>query len=186
MRIYRGPHAATVWRMIRRSLPLLLAALLTGCASGQPAMSPAPSAAIPTTTSTPTPTATPAGLNGKAGDTYVGNRVDVTVEQINPKVTTTAAAETWQAAMVKLCAKTDDVTVSTMPWQMIDNNSGRYGNASSYYDDAPKPLYPIGVERVLKGECVRGWILFDAPATVKVAEVRYAAEGESVARWRIA
>ena len=158
-----------------------------GCASGgQPSMSPGPesAAAAASSTSAPTPTRDP--LNGKIGDTYVGNQVDVTVEQFNPKVTTTASDETWQAALVKLCAKGDGMTVSTQPWQVVDDNSGRYGEAGTYYGDAPKPLYPIGSEPVAKGECVRGWVLFEAPATVKVVEVRYSGAGESMARWRTA
>ena len=158
---------------------------MAGCASGgQPAMSPAPESVSVTASPTPTSTPTSAGLNGKIGDTYLGNTVDVTVEQLNPKVTTSASDETWQAAMVKVCAKVEDATVSTLPWQVLDDNSGRYAGAIGYYGDAPKPLYPIGGAPVLKGECVRGWILFDAPATVKVVEVRYAGAGESVARWR--
>lgn len=122
---------------------------------------------------------------GKIGDSYIGRALDHTVEEFNPKVTTRANSETWQAVMIKTCAKMDGAEVTSFWWYVVDDNSGRYGNAGSYYDDAPKPLYPMGQETLSAGDCVRGWVLFDADASVKVTELRYGDEQGVIARWRL-
>lgn len=159
--------------------------LLAGCSDQAPTMT--PESPAPPGPGEATPSATPAAptLVGKVGDTYVGNQIDATVEQFNPKVTTSALSQTWQAVLVKTCAKADDVIVSTYSWQAITADSGRYHSASSHYHDAPKPLYAVGDEQVLNGECVRGWILFDSPADVEAVEIRYAPEGEGPTRWML-
>lgn len=171
---------------MKKTLAIAAVIGLTAC-SGQPASQPSMSAGPVTTAASPSPTPspTPSVLRGKVGDSYIGIHLDHTLEEYNPKVTTTASGQTWQAALVKTCAKGDRVVVSSFWWQAIGENSGRYGNAGSYYDDAPKPLYPIAEESVPQGECVRGWILFDADADVKITEVRYASESDIVARWTL-
>lgn len=155
--------------------------LLAGCSDQAPTM--APGTPAPSTPAGETPSAAPKTLVGKVGDTYVGKHVDATVEEFNPRVTTSASGQTWKAALVKTCVKVDGITVSSWPWQAIGVDSGRYRNPSGTYGDAPKPGYPDVNEQVLKGECIRGWILFDSP--VDVVEIRYAAEGEGPARWML-
>lgn len=175
---------------MKKTIAIAAGVLVLASCSGEPSAAPTPSmspAATPTSSPTPSPTPSPSPtpMVGNIGDTYVGNAVDITVEDHNPRVTTSGGNKTWQAVLVKTCAKQDGVGVSTMPWAMIGEDSGRYGDASEHYGDAPKPLYPVIPEELPNGECVRGWILFDADASVKVKEVRYAGESEALTRWRL-
>lgn len=74
--------------------------------------------------------------------------------------------------------------MSTIAWSLKGEDDGIYTSAGEYYDDAPKPLYPEG-EPVAKGECVRGWILFDASKDVKMTEIRYRPDSNDSGTWML-
>lgn len=159
--------------------------LLAACSGGQPAAPqtmPAPESPAVTPSATPTATAAPQKL--PTGGTYQGIQVDAAVLEVKKEVKADYREGTQIAALVRVCSKADaELSVSTFPWVLLDNDDGRY-NASSYVAGTGlEPAFAEG-ERLQKRDCVRGWMVWDTPKT-PAAAIRYRPDSEPGGTWTL-
>jgi len=78
----------------------------------------------------------------------------------------------WGAVKARFCPN-GNATASWSPWSLVAGSS-RYEATNLSFAQFPKPAYPIADDAVLAGECVEGWIVFEAPTDGSIDKVRYA------------
>lgn len=125
-------------------------------------------------------------LNGKAelqGSTLTVSRV----QQATSAASKLPANRQWWSAMVEACVRADEpLTFSWQPWSVSGADGGTYPASGSTWGDFPKPAYPFAGERPYnKGQCVKGWIMFEAETGTAPASIEYGnSEGETVT-WKV-
>ena len=72
-----------------------------------------------------------------------------------------------------MCATTQTIGVSQMPWAVVYADGRTYEPSNLTYNQFPSPAYPLSDRTVLPGRCVRGWITFPVPANERPAMVEY-------------
>lgn len=162
-----------------------VALVLAGCGgSGGNSTSPAPTR---TATATVTVTAKPDPVE-QSGTLRLGQTADVgfariTPLQVNPNVPVDnyKPQKRWAAVIVRTCATTDKdskgdpISVSWEPWTVNDRQDGVYQitgltGGVTY----PVPTYPTDPpQRLVKGQCIKGWITFNVALGVKLTSVTY-------------
>ena len=75
--------------------------------------------------------------------------------------------------------------MSWVPWTVNDAQDGSYSitdvtGGVSY----PLPTYPTEPRRLVKGQCVKGWVTFNVAPGVKLKSVTYSPAGEKPITWR--
>ncbi|MFF5004671.1 hypothetical protein ACFY3G_17795 [Streptomyces phaeochromogenes] len=179
----------------RTALPVALLALagLTGCSSDDKATPTAGTTPATSAASTPTPSPKPSPDKAMTvGDTFSSTREDqgltfkststVIGYQHDVKASTSADEENgtdgyvWSALEIKVCAKSDGISVSRLPWILAYADGARIEPSGTTYDDFPKPEYPVEAQ-VKNGDCVRGKITYAVPGDQKPVKVIYAPDG---------
>lgn len=171
---------------------LVLAACGSGGAAPEVTVTP-PTATVTSTrtvTTTATVTASPPAMP-TSGTLALGTKasfklVDVTV--FASKRITRQEGVGW-AVDAKACSKgtaDEPIAITWFPWTLVDSNSGTYEWAHTTWGNDPIPAYPNDEDkRVLAGQCVRGWIVFEVNADTKATEVRYANSAGETAAWKL-
>ncbi|CAL9456563.1 hypothetical protein SUDANB15_02532 [Streptomyces sp. enrichment culture] len=179
----------------RTTVGILAALALTACSSednNTAATKPTPAtSAASTSPASPSPTPntdTPLAV----GDTYTSTVED---QGLTYKATITvldyehdfdaqaSAAEevnadgyVWSSLEIKVCAKSDGISVSQFPWVLAYADGSRFEPSDVSYGDFPKPEYPLEAQ-VKNGDCVRGKIPYAVPGDQKPIKVIYAPDG---------
>lgn len=162
---------------------LLAAGLTAGCSSNtdEPSVSKATNTP-PVTSSTPSPSPSPTQETYKVGDT-----VDISVASkkwsaaaLTYKDTGIAGepilepGQKWTATEVKVCNKGDETfPVGPFAWSLAYEDGARVEATHMSGGRFPQPLYPMDV-KVKGGDCVRGFVLFQAPKEGRPERVVYA------------
>jgi hypothetical protein len=61
-------------------------------------------------------------------------------------------------------------------WSLLGADGEVYGDTSSdAYPEFPSPAFPTGRFTPAKGQCVRGWIVYEVPMGVPIVNVTYMA-----------
>lgn len=153
----------------------------------------------PTTTVTVTASPTPSPTTGDTsrvplalGRTWTSAEATATVYAYTPDAATGAPppqdpSRKWEAIDVKVCSAVGG-SVSNQPWSLVGSEAGSYNPSSTGYNQFPEPQYPFGDRAVNKGECVRGWIVFDVLRTAVITKIRYSVQSSAgepqIAYWR--
>jgi hypothetical protein len=177
----------------RRALPTLLislAALTAACTSSDdnkaaPADTPTPKASA-SAQAKPTPSPSKAMTIGDAfdyereQDGLIYKSTSTVLAYEHDAKTSIAADEengtdgyVWSALEIKVCAKSDGISVSRFPWILAYADGARVEPSGTTYGDFPKPEYPIEAD-VKNGDCVRGKITYAVPGNQRPAKVIYA------------
>lgn len=200
-------------RAIKSTAVIAGALLLAGCGSGTAATTTVTEAVTVTVTATPSPSTSSSGVtslpstsassasstptSANAGGQPLGTTQTlgtaghVTVFAIDrnvPPAPGDDANEARTAIDAQLCLDGPDAPqaqISSIPWYLTDASNGRYSPASSTWQSDPQPQYPVGAV-VNPGECVRGWLMMNAPASSDPRTVRYESTDEpSVLIWSL-
>lgn len=94
----------------------------------------------------------------------------------------------WGAADVQVCVVHTaifDVTISQDPWQVLLSDGGALAPKLAGDPHAPQPGYPTDHRRVAPGQCVRGWLVFPAPASGRPVAVQYTPAGARPLTWTL-
>lgn len=186
--------------MYRLTCLLLLALLAVGC--GRDDASDAKddsSGTAPTATATVTVTASPEATE-QEGILELGTTADVGFARITAlkldsevPVDNFPSQKRWAAVLVRTCATADEVDgeplrVGWGPWTVSDRADGLYQvtgvtGGITY----PVPTYPLDPpQRLVKGQCVKGWIPFNVAPEARLASVTYASEAvPDPVTWRL-
>ncbi len=166
--------------------------MLAGC--GTPAAQPAPTVTVTqpavTVTATPTPVAkdvAPLAL-GKSGTSSSGSTMTVYAHKKNVE----PQDPNQEAIDVKVCvgskpaeAETDMTPViGSSPWAIFDAEDRRYEAArTTWSHEGAQPGYPVE-QRVNWGDCVRGWVIIQGQASMKMTKVRYT-NSDTILEWKL-
>ena len=94
----------------------------------------------------------------------------------------------WGAADVQVCVVRTaifDVTVSQGPWQVLLSDGSALTPKLAGDSRAPQPGYPTDHRRVAPGQCIRGWLVFPAPANGRPVAVQYTPAGARPLTWAL-
>ena len=130
----------------------------------------------------PSPVVTPQKL--PSGATYEGVQVDVALLEVKRGVKPEYSDTKMITALVRICNKSvDEIWISSSSWTLLGNNDGRYSTSLSIVSTNLEPRFPEG-ERLLNGDCARGWIGWDTPAEA-VTAIRYRPDSEPGGTWTL-
>lgn len=124
------------------------------------------------------------------GESLTDGFLTTTVEEVARDLPYEGA--TYSGALVKNCIdkmppQFTSLAFSWAAWAMTGPDGSRY--ASKWIGTSVKqPMYPNGTQdgSYGVGDCVRGWMFFDAPTGAQVAFVRYqAADMREAQTWRV-
>lgn len=183
-------------RVIKPVAAIVGVVLLAGCGSGTAATTTVTEAVTATVTVTATPSASaspsataastslpsstaPSPSGQPIGTTQAaGTAAHVTVHSIDRNVAPAPgddASQTRTAIDAEVCldgADAPQAQISSTPWYLTDASNGRYSPASTTWQSDPQPQYPIGAV-ANPGECVRGWLMMNVPASTDIQAIRY-------------
>lgn len=176
---------------------LLLAGLATGCSSGsddKPSVAKATDTP-PAASLTPSPTPSPSQETLKLGDTADIDTADskftaATLAYKDSGIPDVAqllnADQKWAALEVKVCNKgPETIGVSPFPWSLAYKDGARVEATHMTGNELPQPLYPLEA-KVKNGDCVRGYVLFQAPKKGTPERVLYSPEMlDEPAEWQL-
>lgn len=172
--------------------------LVSACAGGAGSTAPtATSTVTVTATSSPigTPTSTtPASTVLHLGDRRVYDWGNVTVLHVDQSIPVSdrhlPGVKTWAGILVRTCVtaegkKGKPTTLGWNAWTASDRRDGQYESFPWTGITYPSPTYPM--DRPLAvGQCVRGWIIFNKPAGVRIMTANYGPSTGDPAVWQLA
>jgi hypothetical protein len=164
----------------------LLALALAGC-TATPAATPtltssAPSASVvatPSQTPTPTPTPTPSPASNvlAVGQSFEQKNVKLTVSEVKAQPKGNHEVP-LVGAMAQACNNTGGaVEFSNFRWTAAAADGSTFTVVGTTWGNDPTPRYPTQ-QAVDNGQCVKGWLLFEVPSSIKIDQIRYSAPGD--------
>ncbi|WP_123390537.1 hypothetical protein [Nocardioides aurantiacus] len=120
----------------------------------------------------------------KLGQTADVGFAQITALEVRPDVPVDYDQQKrWSSVLVRTCATADKVegeplVLTWFPWTVNDRQDGVYQitgvtGGVSY----PVPTYPTDPgQRVVKGQCVKGWITFNVAPGAKLKSVTYTSD----------
>lgn len=164
---------------------LILASCTTPAA---PTSAPTPDASTSTPPASPSSTPTPEApaeptIDGLTlGTEAVGRYASWTAYETK-RLDTRPGGEESIAALLKTCITSDELgnlTITPRLWTLVGPDSETYPPSSVGYHGDPTPQFNADESKVFaKGQCSKGWVVFDVPAGDEIVLIRYQNDTET-------
>lgn len=114
------------------------------------------------------------------GTQEAGDQVLVTALKFRPHIPVAQGLDdpAWAAALIKLCATSNKqpngkpLVVSSQAWQISTADGGMF-NPTGWNGVGPLPSYSATGTRLVKGQCIKGWIVFTVAKGAKISRIIY-------------